>query len=87
MGRILQPQPILLIRNFSDLARQTNIARPGTGDSTLKREMLQCGEFINEADARTELFSYIEGYYNTRRKHSSLGYRTPSQYELTTLKN
>lgn len=54
---------------------------------TLKHELLQGGEFINEADARTELFSYIEGYYNTRRKHSSLGYRTPSQHELTPNKN
>lgn len=54
---------------------------------TLKREMLQGGEFIDDADARTELFSYIEGYYNTRRKHSSLGYRTPSQYELTQHEN
>jgi putative transposase len=48
---------------------------------TLKNEMLQGGCFLNEADARTEIFQYIESYYNHHRKHSSLGYRTPSQFE------
>ena len=76
-------------------ARQSMSARANPYDNawtesrigTLKHEMLQGGEFIDEADARTELFSYIEGYYNTRRKHSSLNYRTPSQYEQIHLKN
>jgi len=48
---------------------------------TLKHEMLQGGCFENASDARTEIFEYIEAYYNTHRKHSSLGYKTPSQFE------
>lgn len=48
---------------------------------TLKAEMLQDGCFINESDARTELFAYIESYYNTHRRHSSLKYQTPAQFE------
>jgi putative transposase len=48
---------------------------------TLKGEMLQGGCFADEHDARTEIFSFIEGYYNTRRKHSALGYRSPNQFE------
>jgi putative transposase len=48
---------------------------------TLKREMLQGGCFENANDARIEIFEYIDGYYNTHRKHSSLGYQTPSQFE------
>lgn len=48
---------------------------------TLKSEMLQGGCFIDEHDARTELFAFIEGYYNTHRKHSSLEYQTPAQFE------
>lgn len=48
---------------------------------TLKLEMLQDGCFENALDARLELFDYIEGYYNTHRKHSALGYQTPSQFE------
>lgn len=48
---------------------------------TLKKEMLQGGCFIDAADARTEIFAYIEAYYNTQRRHSSLAYQTPAQFE------
>ena len=48
---------------------------------TLKNKMRQDGCFESADDARTELFDYIEGYYNTHRKHSSLGYKTPSEFE------
>lgn len=48
---------------------------------TLKTEMLHDGCFIRETDARTELFAFIEGYYSTHRMHSSLGYRSPDQFE------
>jgi len=48
---------------------------------TLKHEMLQGGCFENAGDAQIEIFEYIEGYYNTHRKHSSLGYQTPNQFE------
>lgn len=54
---------------------------------TLKNEMLQGGEFETEADARIEIFDYIESYYNLHRKHSSLGNRTPSQFEAKTPSN
>lgn len=48
---------------------------------TLKAEMLQGGCFLDGNDARTELFAYIESYYNTHRRHSSLDYKTPDQFE------
>ena len=48
---------------------------------TLKTEMLQEGSFADHADARIEIFAYIESYYNTHRKHSSLGYKTPASFE------
>ena len=48
---------------------------------TLKHEMLQDGCFQIAGDARTEIFEYIEGYSNTHRKHSSIGYKTPIQFE------
>lgn len=41
---------------------------------TLKAEMLQNGRFINATDARSELFAYIDSYYNTQRLHASLSY-------------
>jgi transposase InsO family protein len=34
-----------------------------------------------KAGLRRGLFEYIEGWYNTRRLHSSLGYVSPTQYE------
>ena len=48
---------------------------------TLKTEMLQAGCFIDSNDAQTEIFDYIESYYNPHRKHSSLNYQTPTQFE------
>ena len=52
---------------------------------TLKTGMLQDGCFIDAADARTELFGYIESYYNTHPRHSSLAYQTPAQFEARKL--
>jgi len=52
---------------------------------TLKREMLRGGTFINEEDARTEIFDYVESYYNHQRKHSSIDYLTPNQFETKIL--
>ena len=48
---------------------------------TLKAEMLQGGRFETAQDAQTELFEYLEAYYSNQRKHSALGYQTPSQFE------
>ena len=52
---------------------------------TLKREMLRGGSFINEADAHTEIFAYIEAYYNNQRIHSAIDYHTPNQFEAKIL--
>jgi transposase InsO family protein len=48
---------------------------------TLKLEMLQAGCFENASDAHVEIFDSIKGYYNTHRKYSAIGYKTPSQFE------
>mgnify|MGYP000635587728 CR=1 FL=1 len=37
--------------------------------------------FASRDEARRELFAYLESYYNRRRLHSALGYRTPEQAE------
>ena len=49
--------------------------------SRFKAELLQDGIFESVEDARTEIFEYIEMYHNTKRLHSSLGYKSPAQYE------
>jgi len=48
---------------------------------TLKAEMLRDGCFASQQDAAHELFAFIDGYYNTRRLHSSLSYKSPSLFE------
>lgn len=52
---------------------------------TLKLEHVHQTSYENESSARMEIFEYIDGYYNTRRKHSAIGYHTPNQFENTTL--
>ncbi len=46
-----------------------------------KTELLEGGCFSSVEEARSETFSYIESYYNRIRKHSSLGYKSPEQFE------
>ena len=48
---------------------------------TIKGELIQDGCFEDIDDAREAIFDYIECYYNTKRKHSSIGYMTPNQFE------
>lgn len=50
--------------------------------SRFKAELLEGGMFENAEDARTEIFEYIEMYYNRIRLHSSLGYKSPTEFEL-----
>jgi len=49
--------------------------------SRYKAELLEDGLFEDTSQARSETFSYIEGYYNRVRRHSSLGYKTPAEFE------
>ncbi len=49
--------------------------------SRLKAELLEGGYFLSVDDVRIEVFEYIECYYNRVRKHSSLGYKSPEQFE------
>jgi len=49
--------------------------------SRFKAELIEDGIFESIEQARTEIFSYIEGYYNRIRRHSSLGYVSPLEFE------
>lgn len=53
---------------------------------SLKAEMVYHRRFIDQQSAKLEVFGYIEGFYNTRRIHSALGYKTPKQMEEMLLK-
>ena len=49
--------------------------------SRFKAELLDGGVFYGLQDAYYRSLEYIEGYYNLIRKHSSIGYLSPAQYE------
>ncbi len=49
--------------------------------ASLECELLDRRKFSSQAEARMACFSYIEGFYNPRRLHSALGYRSPISYE------
>jgi transposase InsO family protein len=49
--------------------------------STLKRELTHHESYADHEEARRSLFEYIEVFYNRRRRHSTLGYRSPAEFE------
>ncbi|MFG2639333.1 IS3 family transposase [Streptomyces sp. NPDC048362] len=49
--------------------------------STLKNELSDTRPWPSRAAAHTAIFEWIESWYNLHRLHSSLGYRSPAEYE------
>ncbi len=49
--------------------------------ATLECELQARHAFRTHAEARTALFTYIEGFYNRQRRHSALGFLSPAAYE------
>ena len=54
--------------------------------ATLTKELLIDGEFESRQQGCREVFEFIEIWYNRRRRHSSLGYRTPAEFEAELLR-
>jgi putative transposase len=48
---------------------------------TLECELLDRRRFHSQAEARMAVFDYLEGFYNPRRRHSALDYKSPIEYE------
>src|SRR5215471_19686526 len=49
--------------------------------ATLECELLDRRRFKTQAEARMAVFEFIEGFYNPRRRHSSISYLSPVEYE------
>ena len=49
--------------------------------SRFKAELVENGIFESVEDAGSEVFGYIEGYYNRIRLHSGLNYQSPLEFE------
>lgn len=48
---------------------------------SFKRERIHRSRYATRDQARTDVFEYIEAFYNRRRLHSALGYRSPDEFE------
>jgi len=81
-------------RDFAELARANgvvlSVGRKGecwdnavaeSFFATIKRELIDTRSWPTREGLRRAVFEYIEGWYNTRRLHSSLGYLSPARYE------
>jgi putative transposase len=53
--------------------------------STVETEVIRGRPLKSRSQARSEMFSFIEGWYNPRRRHSALGYKSPNQFEALAL--
>jgi putative transposase len=49
--------------------------------ASLKKELVHDADFATRVEARAAIFEYIEVFYNNQRRHSSLGYVSPAEYE------
>ncbi|QPS11415.1 IS3 family transposase [Delftia acidovorans] len=79
---------------FGERCRQMGV-RPSTGTvgdaydnamaesffASLEAELIERHSFESKAQARMAVFTWIEGWYNPRRRHSGLGYLSPLNFE------
>jgi transposase InsO family protein len=49
---------------------------------TLKKEEVYCNEYKDLKDLRMHIETFIDRYYNERRLHSAIGYRSPMDFEF-----
>lgn len=75
---------------LADHRLRQSVGRPGTcwdnavAESffaTLKTELLHRQTWTTRQQARTAIFEYIEAFYNRQRRHSTLGYLAPAEFE------
>jgi transposase InsO family protein len=51
---------------------------------TLKVERVYHRRYQTREEAKQDVFQWIEVFYNRQRRHSTLGYRTPAEFEVMT---
>lgn len=69
------------------LGMRSSMGRTGVWDnamaesffSALKNERAYRTVYATKGQARRDVIAYIEGFYNSRRRHSALGYRRPNE--------
>jgi transposase InsO family protein len=54
--------------------------------ATIKKDLIHRRSWPTKAGARVAVFEYIEAFYNRRRRHSTLGYLSPAEFENGSLR-
>jgi putative transposase len=49
--------------------------------ATLKKELVHHEDYQTREEAKASIFEYIEIFYNSQRRHSTLGFKSPTEYE------
>src|SRR5258708_30178244 len=81
---------VATLRKYSIVASASPPANPGDNANcetffrTLKREEIRAVEYANVENLRTKISRFIDRYYNRKRLHSALGYRSPAEFEKVT---
>ena len=70
-----------MIRSYSKKGTPWDNACIESWHSLLKRECIRFHKIMNYHEAKSIIFSYIEGFYNTVRIHSHCEYQSPDEYE------
>lgn len=71
-------------RIVSSMSRRANCYDNAVVESffaTLEWELIERSDWATRDEARRAIFEYIECWYNPKRRHSSLGYLSPAEYE------
>jgi putative transposase len=55
--------------------------------ATLKKELVHRRSWPTRRELISEVFEFVEAFYNTTRRHSTLGYLSPAQFEAMTMTN
>ena len=53
--------------------------------SSLKRERIRRQNYHTREEAKADVFEYIECFYNRKRRHATLGYVSPVEFETQTV--
>ncbi len=84
----MQPLPVerrsVYFRFTSSMSRKGDCYDNAVVESffkSLKVELCREDRFKTREEARSRIFEHIEAFYNRKRLHSTLGYRSPVEYE------
>ena len=93
LRRLLEPKQYVSLA-FGQLARANGISQSmgqvgsaydnavsETLFATLKKELINRRSWPAKQELRSEVFDFIEGFYNRKRRHSYLGWLSPAEFE------